>query len=76
MLDFYKRIYITYRGTGDSGRRIVKRYLKESLGIAEVRGDVVDEAEPLGLVQSLVVEYTSLSQNFLSQKWLYKSAPF
>ena len=54
------------------GVGLEKRYLKESLGIAEVGGNIVGEAEPLGLVQGLVVEYTSLSENVLSQKWPYK----
>ena len=71
MLDFELKNHITY-----SGSRIGKRYLKESLGIAEVGGNIVGEAEPLGLVQGLVVEYTSLSENVLSQKWPYKSAQF
>ena len=56
-------------GLGDSRSRVGKRYLKESLSIAEVGGNIVGEAEPLGLVQGLVVEYTSLSENALSQKW-------
>ena len=43
-------------------------YLQESLGIAEVRGNIVGKAEPLGLVQGLVVENTSLSK-MSYQKW-------
>ena len=39
-----------------------KSYLYETLGIAKMRGDVVDKAEPFGLVQGLVVEYTDLSK--------------
>ena len=46
------------------------------MGIAEVGGNIVGEAEPLGLVQRLVVEYTSLSENVLSQKWPYKVPHF